>query len=63
MIRLERKWQDLWIGLYWKVENVWLPPHCGKFIGRRVHLWVCLVPCFPIHVVWIQKKQEAQTEE
>ncbi len=37
-IRVEYKLTDLWIGLFWKHE------------GTTLHLWVCLVPCFPIHL-------------
>lgn len=32
-VRLEFKLQDLWVGAYW----------------RPGHLWVCLLPCLPLH--------------
>jgi len=38
-IRLEFKKEDCWIGLYWKKSN------------SRLDIWVCLIPCFPIHIV------------
>lgn len=40
--RAEFEWkpQDLWIGAYW------------KRVGHCVDLWVCFVPCVPLHVSW-----------
>lgn len=37
-IALEFKWQDLWIGVFWKRKDSFQ------------HLWVCLFPCLPIHI-------------
>ena len=39
-IRLEFKLQDVWIGAYW------------KRLGNCVDVWVCLVPCLPLHFTW-----------
>jgi len=37
-IRFEFKLQDFWIGLFWKkLEN-------------QTDIWICLIPCFPIHI-------------
>lgn len=36
-LRLEFKAQDAWIGAFWKRGT------------DRFDLWVCLVPCFPLH--------------
>ena len=36
-IRLEFKLQDMWLGLFWKKGD------------REVDIWLCLIPCFPIH--------------
>ncbi len=36
-LQLEWKPQDLWVGVYWKNQ-----PY-------RIDIWVCLLPCFPIH--------------
>jgi hypothetical protein len=42
----EHRWQfewrprDLWIGAYW------------KRIGNCIDLWVCLLPCLPLHISW-----------
>lgn len=42
-IRFERKVQDCWIGVYWKKNT-----HIGA-----LHVWVCILPCFPLHMVFI----------
>ncbi len=39
-IKLEFKAQDLWIGAYW------------DYINEDTHLWVCLLPCLPVHLSW-----------
>ena len=36
----EWKPQDLWIGAFWKrIGNCW-------------DLWICFIPCVPLHVSW-----------
>ena len=37
---VEWKLQDMWIGAYWKRS------------GNCVDLWICFVPCVPLHVCW-----------
>lgn len=37
-VRLEWKIQDLWIGAFWRRTP------------ERFDLWICLVPCLPIHI-------------
>ncbi len=37
-MRLEWKLADCWIGAFWKREP-------GGF-----HLWICLIPCIPLHI-------------
>lgn len=45
----ECKWADLWIGVFWKRKS-------GP--GWSVlHIWICLVPCFPIHV-WVARSDK-----
>lgn len=39
-VRLEFKLQDFWIGVFWKNRS---------FDGD---IWICLLPCVPIHVSW-----------
>jgi hypothetical protein len=36
----EFKLQDCWIGAFWKRQ------------GNCVDLWLCLLPCVPLHVSW-----------
>jgi hypothetical protein len=40
--RAEFEWKlaDLWIGAFWKRQ------------GNCVDLWICFVPCVPLHVSW-----------
>ena len=42
-IQIEYKLQDCWIGFYW------------QFQWGYYHLWICLIPCIPIHLVWEKK--------
>lgn len=37
-IRVERKWEDAWIGVFWQRKLGYL------------HVYICIVPCFPIHI-------------
>ncbi len=39
-IGLEFKLQDFWIGAFW------------KRIGNCVDLWICILPCLPLHISW-----------
>lgn len=56
-IKVELKWQNMWIGAYWqnkrtspqvKVSQVdvavsWI---------KEFHIWICVVPCLPLHIWW-----------
>lgn len=46
---LEWKPQDLWVGAFWKSTDF------DGFTGYS--LWVCLIPCLPIHIWWYRRKQ------
>lgn len=48
MIRVEWKPQDLWIGAYWKAT------------ATRFDLWVCLLPCVPIHLAIERRAKETE---
>lgn len=39
-VGLERKLEDFWIGAYW------------KWSVERLDVWICLLPCLPLHIVW-----------
>lgn len=51
MIKLEFKWQDMWIGLFYKNETRWKGVLQDEPICLR-HLWICLIPMCPIHIRW-----------
>jgi hypothetical protein len=36
--RIEFKLADAWIGAFWKQSQ------------GVLHIWVCIVPCFPLHM-------------
>jgi hypothetical protein len=40
-IGFERKIEDAWIGAYWRQDRM------------ALHIWICILPCFPLHIVWI----------
>ena len=61
-IRLEFKLPDMWIGIFWK-KNLgpdgyrWKlvdmnTPTCEEKYETMWDLWICLVPCLPIHISW-----------
>jgi hypothetical protein len=45
-IGVELKFQDLWVGAYW------------HRIGNCIDLWICLVPCIPIHFSWWWSRED-----
>jgi hypothetical protein len=46
-LRLEFKPQDLWIGVYFA--------QCEDSPYIRTDVWICLLPCVPIHLWWNQE--------
>jgi len=42
--------RDVWIGVYWTWKSVKYWTLAG-LVTRELHVYVCLVPCLPIHVV------------
>jgi hypothetical protein len=58
--RLEFKVNDCWVGWFWRVgppARIWAPGDVSGAVDptarrRRVDVWVCLVPMFPIHFTW-----------
>jgi hypothetical protein len=61
-VRLEFKLQDSWVGVYWKKTGpflIWWEKR-GRFMSARIlHVWICLVPWFPIHVTTYTDLREA----
>lgn len=45
-VRLQWKPQDLWIGAYW------------KRVRYGVEVWVCLLPCLPLHLTFLYRECE-----
>lgn len=50
-VRLKFKLADLWVGAYF--ENRRADYHLMEAgnVWEELHIWVCLLPCFPIHIV------------
>jgi hypothetical protein len=46
--------RDLWIGVYWRGKRLTVAEtDCAKVVNVRLYdLWVCLLPCLPLHVRW-----------
>lgn len=43
-VGLEFKKEDMWIGVFWKVER-------GNVFDNYTEWWVCILPCLPIHII------------
>ena len=46
-ITLEFKLEDLWVGAFWKRQNVQITDHT---ICHNTDIWICIIPCFPLHI-------------
>jgi hypothetical protein len=58
-IRVEFRKEDLWIGVFWRLDE-WYEtetPEEGRFEKRKWDMWICLVPCVPIHLKWTTEKR------
>lgn len=49
-VRLEWKPPDLWVGVFWKTTHITGPGICCAQIPVSTDIWVCLIPCVPIHI-------------
>lgn len=45
--QFEWKLEDMWVGAFWRQ------------IGTSYDLWICLVPCLPLHISWWTLKDRA----
>jgi hypothetical protein len=43
-IHIEFKLEDMWVGVYWKSK------YKASNLTRHIDIWVCLLPCLPIHI-------------
>ncbi len=46
----EIKVQDCWIGVYWEHRHIYEHVH-------SLHIWICLLPIFPLHIIVNYVKQ------
>ena len=46
-VKIEYKLQDFWVGIFWKSDI----EHGQGETVKRYHIWICLIPCFPIHII------------
>lgn len=67
-VRVKWEPRDLWVGVFWdrgwQYPTDWiregharhmlkfLPPDQVSGMARRLDVYVCLVPCLPIHFTW-----------
>jgi hypothetical protein len=49
-LHFERKLQDCWIGVYWASRE------------DGLHIWICLIPCFPLHIILLKEEQPFDEE-
>ena len=54
-VKFEFCLRDLWVGAFWRrTEEHWVSQAADGKIpvhqDSRLDIWVCLVPCFPLHV-------------
>lgn len=50
-IKLELKWQDCWLGFFWKRTSKCSFDNSGKLWFKQ-DIWICLLPCLPIHICY-----------
>jgi len=64
--RFEFKIEDSWIGVFWKRsidESVEVNDSETEAVivsTPRLDVWVCFVPWFPLHVVWVGKETSSE---
>ena len=49
-MRLELVLQDAWVGCYWTWKLALYETPYG-LVTTELHIYICLVPCVPLHVV------------
>ena len=49
-VGVEWKPADLWVGAYWDRRRISYVLEGAGTVTEEFHLWVCLLPCLPIHV-------------
>ena len=51
--RIEFKLEDVWVGVFWRAE------HFELTASTFYDVWVCIVPCLPIHIMWERKDYQS----
>jgi hypothetical protein len=49
-ITLECHPEDCWVGAFWERRQTRYRTWQGV-VKAELHVWVCLVPCFPLHII------------
>lgn len=44
IVQLQWEFRDCWVGVFWRKTDL------------AVHLYICLIPCVPLHVTIMRKK-------
>ncbi len=58
-IQLEFKLQDFWMGVFWDRRRADYTSIARQALCiEELHIWICLIPCFPIHIIIGSKYKE-----
>ncbi len=49
-LAVEFKIEDCWIGIFWRFKEVGYGSILGS-VTEDLNIWICLIPCFPIHII------------
>lgn len=63
-IRIKFSWHDRWIGSYdiiKRKKKVVSKYDIMSAVKRYHHYWICIIPCFPIHIWWEIKVRCSKT--
>jgi len=62
-LTLEFKLQDFWMGVFWDRRQADFTSIArGAQCIEELHIWICLIPCFPIHLIIGSKYRETCEE-
>lgn len=50
-VGVEFKAADLWVGAYWDRRRIRYFLEGAGTVNEELHLWICLLPCLPIHLI------------
>ena len=55
-IRVEFKFEDMWVGWYWRNQTIKMPEMQPIKTVHTFDLWICIIPCFPLHITKVRVK-------